>query len=51
MNNYFYNMVDPDEMATLEYIPTIPKFLKFLEGLCHSATRQLLKWTVFLQQI
>ena len=31
MNNYFYNMVDPDEMATLEYIPTIPKFLEFIK--------------------
>ena len=31
MNNYFYNMVDTDEMATLEYIPTIPKFLEFIK--------------------
>ena len=31
MNNYFYNMVDPDEMTTLEYIPTIPKFLEFIK--------------------
>ena len=30
MNNYFYNMVNPDEMETLEYIPTIPKFLDFI---------------------
>lgn len=30
MNNYFYNMVDPEEMKTLEYIPTIPKFLEFI---------------------
>ena len=30
MNHYFYNMVNPDEMETLEYIPTIPKFLDFI---------------------
>lgn len=24
-------MVDPDEMTTLEYIPTIPKFLEFIK--------------------
>ena len=30
MDNYFYNMVDPEEMKTLEYIPTIPEFLKFI---------------------
>lgn len=32
MNHYFYNMVNPDEMETLEYIPTIPKFWILLEN-------------------
>ena len=31
MDHYFYNMVTPDEMATLEYIPTIPEFLDFIK--------------------
>ncbi len=31
MDHYFYNMVTPEEMQTLEYIPTIPKFLEFIK--------------------
>lgn len=31
VDNYFYNMVDPEEMKTLEYIPTFPKFLNMIE--------------------
>ena len=32
MDQYFYNMVNPEEMATLEYIPTIPEFLEFIRN-------------------
>lgn len=31
VDNYFYNMVDPNEMKTLEYIHTFPKFLQMIE--------------------
>ncbi len=31
VDNYFYNMVDPEEMKTLEYIPTFPEFLDMIE--------------------
>jgi len=30
MNHYFYNMVNPEEMETLHYIPTMPEFLDFI---------------------
>jgi len=28
---YFFGMVEPEEMKTLEYISTLPKFLDFIE--------------------
>ncbi|MGN0367257.1 MAG: class I adenylate-forming enzyme family protein [Wujia sp.] len=31
VENYFYNMVNPEEMKTLEYIPTFPQFLNMIE--------------------
>ncbi len=31
VDHYFYNMVNPEEMETLEYIPTFPKFLSIIE--------------------
>lgn len=31
IDHYFYNMVNPEEMETLHYIPTVPKFLDFIE--------------------
>ena len=30
-DNYFYNMVDPEEMATFEYLPTYVELLKKCE--------------------
>ena len=30
VDNYFYNMVNRDEMETLSYIPTFPEFISFI---------------------